>query len=129
MAPSETDHAGPRHSGDPHRPVSIHLRREQQTLEITWADGRTTVLSAVVLRRNCPCATCRGGHGSLTTPPPAGARSLPVLGSDPARIRMAEARLVGRYALRLFWTDGHDTGIYDFPLLRRLADEQNASAT
>ena len=28
--------------------------------------------------------------------------------------------LVGNYALNLFWTDGHDTGIYSFRKLREL---------
>lgn len=31
--------------------------------------------------------------------------------------------LVGRYALRILWRDGHQTGIYDYELLRRLGDE------
>jgi hypothetical protein len=32
--------------------------------------------------------------------------------------QIAGAELVGNYAIRLRWTDGHDTGIYAFALLR-----------
>jgi DUF971 family protein len=31
-------------------------------------------------------------------------------------------QVVGRYALQLFWRDGHDTGIYSFELLRSLCE-------
>jgi DUF971 family protein len=29
---------------------------------------------------------------------------------------------VGRYAIQIEWSDGHDTGIYPFERLRELAD-------
>lgn len=28
--------------------------------------------------------------------------------------------LVGRYAIRVAWADGHDTGLYEYGLLRRV---------
>lgn len=30
--------------------------------------------------------------------------------------------MVGAYAIRVYWRDGHSTGMYDFELLRRLFD-------
>ena len=42
--------------------------------------------------------------------------------ADESTFRAESASLAGRYALRIVWADGHDTGIYDFPLLRRLSD-------
>ena len=30
---------------------------------------------------------------------------------------------VGRYAVQIGWSDGHQTGIYSWDLLRRLAEE------
>ena len=40
---------------------------------------------------------------------------------DPA-VRPVKIEPVGRYALRIRWSDGHDTGIYDFQMLRDMAD-------
>jgi DUF971 family protein len=31
------------------------------------------------------------------------------------------AELVGRYGLTFFWSDGHKTGIFAWPMLRQLA--------
>ena len=44
---------------------------------------------------------------------------LPVLKSAPAgEVRLTGGNLVGNYALKLDFSDGHNTGIYDFRLLR-----------
>jgi DUF971 family protein len=44
--------------------------------------------------------------------------------SDPeAQVTARSAELVGHYGLRMVWNDGHDTGIYDYALLRRLGDK------
>lgn len=37
--------------------------------------------------------------------------------------RAASAELVGSYALRIVWADGHNAGIYDFAYLRELAQD------
>jgi len=34
---------------------------------------------------------------------------------------------MGRYALRIVWKDGHDTGLYDFGLLLELGDAANGA--
>jgi len=95
-------------------PVQIELRRGA-CLWIAWDDGVESEIALDVLRRNCPCATCQaarrvGGGASDAAGQP--------LGRQTAVARTAE--LVGRYALRISWEDGHDAGIYDFGLLRRL---------
>jgi DUF971 family protein len=41
-----------------------------------------------------------------------------MLGARPLKPERAE--LVGRYALQIFWNDGHSTGIYSFDYLRSL---------
>jgi DUF971 family protein len=43
-----------------------------------------------------------------------------------ADLRLAAAEPIGNYALRLFFSDGHDRGIYPWIYLRELADEQAA---
>jgi DUF971 family protein len=32
---------------------------------------------------------------------------------------------VGNYGIRARWADGHDTGIYPWPLLRQIAESSN----
>src|SRR5512140_1079829 len=100
------------------RPVNLRLDK-RDGLFIEWADGIRTHYSLVQLRRHCPCATCRQGHEEEAAP--RSSLSLTVL---PQNIEHAaefmDAALVGNYALRITWADGHNTGIYDFRYLRRL---------
>jgi DUF971 family protein len=76
-------------------------------LGITWKDGHRSVYSFHHLRTNCPCATCndlRAKFGPLLI----NKETLRVKGIDP----------VGRYALQVLWSDGHQTGIYAWEFLR-----------
>lgn len=99
------------------QPVEIHLDRSKE-LRIRWADGVESVLPLAVVRKACPCATCRERRAP-ERPPHGG---LPILhGPEAAGMAVAEdAQLVGNYALRVRWADGHDAGIYDYGLLRSL---------
>ncbi len=104
--------AGP----DPARPVSLDLDLRSQVLRVVWADGAAAVYAGWALRRNCPCAGCRTAREQH-------ARTLlPVLRSGGGEVRMTGGRPVGRYAVQVHWSDGHDTGIFDFRLLRSLYD-------
>jgi len=89
-------------------PVEIR-RSDDHTIHILWADGHRSVFPTKMLRERCPCAGC---VHELT-----GERLL-----DPrtvrADIRAEEIQLVGRYAIRIRWSDGHGTGIYTFERLR-----------
>jgi len=88
-----------------------------QRLHIRWQDGTQSELPLALLRRHCPCAACRTEREAQS------ATALPVLKKDPsADIRVTGAQLVGRYALQLTWSDGHDTGIFPFTLLRTLCE-------
>lgn len=77
---------------------------------ITWSDGHRSRHTWQRLRMGCPCARCKG-EGNY--------RPDPLTDRDvPTTIRAVSLTRVGAYALRFVWTDGHDTGIYPFPLLR-----------
>lgn len=98
---------------DPTRttPTAIHADREGGTLEITWADGHTTLYLLTALRWLCPCAYCRGEAGL-----PGWLDSNPTLTGE--QTRLVDLQLVGNYALMPTWGDGHHTGYYPFTLLR-----------
>ncbi len=93
-------------------PNKIKLAGENNTLTVQWSDGHVSAFPYKYLRDRCPCAGCTGAHGPVTTAPPA----LPMFGSKPLKPERAE--LVGRYALQIFWNDGHSSGIYSFEYLR-----------
>ena len=98
----------------PHIPTKIKLDAGNDTLSILWADGHASVYSYRSLRDHCPCATCTEGGEAHDQP----AGLLPMLGVKPLKPERAE--LVGRYALQIYWNDGHSTGIYSFDYLRNL---------
>ena len=78
---------------------------------ILWADGHETRHVAAVLRRMCPCATCRD---EMT-----GERLvLPM--HIPDNLEFAKIELVGQYALQFHFSDSHSTGIFSFEYLREL---------
>ncbi|MFO0839326.1 MAG: DUF971 domain-containing protein [Phycisphaerae bacterium] len=87
------------------------------SLKIRWMDGLEQVISLAALRRACPCATCRAERESQSRNP---LRILSVTASPQDQVTVGEAALVGNYALRIEWKDGHNSGIYDFELLRNL---------
>jgi DUF971 family protein len=92
-------------------------------MRITWSDGIVTVIPVTQLRSACPCAGCRAAHEVPR-------QMLPVIPGGAQQRDMVEAtyvELVGSYALRIRWKDGHDTGIYDFALLRRLGSTAPSS--
>jgi DUF971 family protein len=97
-------------------PVEIDVRRSEY-VRIRWADGVESVLPVALLRRECPCAVCRAVREDAAKNPLRVIRPGEPL-SDQVTIENAE--LVGRYALRLRWRDGHDTGLYEFRALRAL---------
>lgn len=95
-------------------PVDLKLNRAEQTLTVRWRDGATVAYPVALLRRHCPCATCRTQREERTL--------IPVLNIAPNQPtpRVTGAELAGNYAIQLHWSDGHDAGIFDFRYLRAL---------
>ena len=93
-------------------PTTIKLAGAEDTVSIAWSDGHLSSYPYGYLRRKCPCATCEENG----PPPDPGTSPFPVLGRKPLKPERAE--LVGRYALQVYWSDGHSTGIYPFQYLR-----------
>ena len=85
-------------------------------IKIDWKDGHTSDYSLTYLRDKCPCATCAGTHGTPPRPPEAG-NPFPMF--KPA-LKMLSVEPVGNYAIRIGWSDGHNTGIYSYEHFRRI---------
>jgi DUF971 family protein len=88
-------------------------------LAIKWDDGTESYLPLSNLRRSCPCAGCKGEMdimGNLYKNP-----DKPLAANAFDLVRFVR---VGGYAIQPVWADGHDTGIYSFEYLRRIAGEK-----
>lgn len=113
-------------TADQFKPTDLRLDRNDG-LSVTWADGKTSHYSLAFLRKACPCAGCRTERE--TPKPKTSPLSLTVLSKDISRAtEFTNAGLVGKYAIQIYWADGHNTGIYDFRYLRMI-DPDGAGAT
>jgi DUF971 family protein len=84
-------------------------------MRILWNDGQEFRYSYPELRQACPCATCRevriqgqqNPFNILTT-------------TTTEAVEPTHLSTVGNYALNIEWSDGHNTGIYPWDMLREL---------
>lgn len=99
----------PARSGAVPAPTGIRLHRRSRTLDVDFPDGVSGCLTAEFLRVHSPSAEVTGhsaGEGILVT------------GKETVGIERIEP--VGRYAVRIVFDDGHDTGLYTWPILHGL---------
>lgn len=94
-------------------PTEIRLRADKRSLLIAFDNGDAFDLSAEFLRVSSPSAEVRG-HGPSERRTVFGKRDVEIVRIEP----------VGNYALKLIFSDGHDTGLYGFAYLHRLGAEQ-----
>jgi DUF971 family protein len=91
---------------------------DDQSVEIHWPDGTVHHLPFRFLRGQCPCAAC---VDEMT-----GIRTLDV-DAIPESIRPGSVSFTGNYALKIVWSDGHDTGLYTWEYLQELGNQQQAT--
>ncbi len=87
---------------------------EDRTLRVVWRDGTESRYPFEFLRNHCPCAVCVDEWTGVRK------SSILLLPSNfgPTRIES-----VGNYAIQIYWSDGHNSGIYSFRHLRELEAE------
>lgn len=99
-------------------PIDIKKSAENE-LTIEWNNGHKSIFAMDMLRKKCPCATCRTAREKASQ----SKSPLNVLSGNEIiaeNIEVKEAELVGRYALQFTWSDGHREGIYSFDYLMEL---------
>jgi DUF971 family protein len=96
---------------------AVDMQQIGGELAIKWADGGESFVALEKLRRHCPCAACKGEMdvmGNLYKGP-----DIPL---RPESFILKGLVQVGTYAVQPTWGDGHNSGIYSFEYLRRVAE-------
>lgn len=91
-------------------PTALTLHQRARTLEIHFEDGIAAHLSHEFLRVYSPSAEVRG-HGA----------GQEVLQFGKQDVELVDIQQVGNYAVRLVFSDGHDSGLYSWDYLYELA--------
>ena len=96
-------------------PTDIKLHQKSRVLEITFEDGAHFELSCELLRVYSPSAEVRG-HS----------RDQAVLQVGKEDVNISQIEPIGRYAIKLAFDDGHDTGLYSWDMLYDLGKNRDA---
>ena len=96
-------------------PTELRLRRAERVLDVAFDDGSRFSLPAEYLRVESPSAEVQG-HAPEQRKVVPGKRAVSIEAVEP----------VGRYAVRLRFSDGHDTGLYTWDWLHQIGREHGA---
>lgn len=102
------------HKASP-QPTDIVLHQQSRKLEVAFDDGARFQLPCELLRVYSPSAEVRG-HGPGQEVLQIGKRDVNITAIDP----------VGAYAVKLSFSDGHDTGLYTWDYLHHLGVDADA---
>jgi DUF971 family protein len=100
---------------DSPRPIDIKLHQSSRLLEVKFDNNTECMLSCEFLRVYSPSAEVRG-HGA----------GQEVLQIGKENINITAIEPVGNYAVKLVFSDGHDTGLYSWDYLYELARDYEA---
>ena len=94
-------------------PTDLRLVDDGGLLRVDFDDGSHAELTAEILRVESPSAEVQGHSPDQKK-----------LITDKQNVRISAMEAVGRYAVRLVFDDGHDTGIYSWQLLHDYGQRQ-----
>ena len=98
------------------KPIEINLHQQSRILDVSFDDGSAFSLPCEYLRVFSPSAEVRG-HGPGQEVLQVGKRDVNIAAIEP----------VGMYAVKLVFTDGHDTGIYSWEYLHDLGVKRDTN--
>jgi len=94
--------------------LNVSKYNDKETIFILWSDGHRSFYDPLELRTACPCAMCQGEPGIF------GRKYEPTKNEVRSDIIPQEIEAIGRYGMKITWSDGHNLGIYTFDYLRKL---------
>lgn len=95
-------------------PSEIQLHKQSRNLELVYGEQHF-LLSAEYLRVHSPSAEVQG-HGP----------GQEVLQTHKEKVAIAQIEPVGHYAIKIYFDDGHDSGLFSWDYLYELATEQDS---
>jgi len=96
-------------------PSELRLAKDRKALTVTFDTGERVALDAEYLRVMSPSAEVQG-HSPDERKTVPGKRQVAIL----------EVHPIGNYAVRLVFSDGHDTGLYTWGYLYELGETRAA---
>ncbi|MBL8963597.1 MAG: DUF971 domain-containing protein [Phycisphaeraceae bacterium] len=98
----------------------LHLEvQKDRGLRVQWPDGSWSFYPVAYLRRLSPSADMRHLRERMSRNPLTVLPASSASGSGALTITHAE--LVGHYAIKIVFSDGHSSGIYSWEYLRSIA--------
>ena len=93
-------------------PTELRVTKDRAALAVAFESGVSGTIPAELMRVESPSAEVQG-HSAAGKTLVAGKRAVTIKGVEP----------VGNYAVRILFSDGHDTGLFTWRYLRKLAQE------
>jgi len=97
-------------------PVKLDLKKDRG-LTVEWADGTSSYYAIAYLRKMSPSAEARQLREEMAKNP---LTVLPNSMASGEALVAESAEMVGNYAIRIRFSDGHDTGIFSWSYLREI---------
>jgi DUF971 family protein len=85
-------------------PTNVVFKKGDADVTVTWKNGAFSIISGSELRRYCACSECR-------------ARKVVGISLINVSAELTQVELMGRNALHVKFSDGHERGIYPWPYL------------
>lgn len=98
------------------RPQHLDLKRDHG-LTVHWSDGKQSFYPIAYLRRMSPSAESKKLREELASNP---LTVLPASAGASGPLTAIDAEMVGNYAMKIRFSDGHETGIFSWTYLREI---------
>ncbi len=94
-------------------PQNIRVHKDERILEIVWTQEQVSRLPFRLVRQSCRCAACVDEFTG---------RQVLDKESVADTISAEEVSLTGNYALKIRWSDTHDSGLFTWDHLKSIGD-------
>ena len=93
-------------------PTNIRVHKDDRLLELVWSDDDISKIPFRAIRQDCRCAACVDEFTG---------RQILNRESVADDIVPEDVSLTGNYALKILWSDTHDSGLFTWNHLREIA--------
>ena len=101
-------------------PQNIRVHKGEGILELIWDESNISRLPFCAVRRDCRCAVCVDEFSGKQLLDPT---------SVPEDLGLEDISISGNYALRIRWSDQHDSGLFTWDHLSDLANRMETRSS